>query len=124
MAADLRPLTTIEILDAAWLVLRRNWAQLYACSGIGTAPIALLVIGYFIWLGTLVEGTEDAVFYTGTAVWGAAMAAAWTLNSVARAAVTAIALGDARGAPVGFGQAWRMALKEGPGSAFVALVSF
>ena len=30
------------------------------------------------------------------------MALAWTLNSVARAAVTATALGDARGEPVGF----------------------
>jgi hypothetical protein len=124
MRSDLRPLTTIELLDAAWLLLRRNWAQFYACSGVGTAPLALLVMVYFIWLGTLLQGTDNTVFYTGTLWWAVGMAVAWMVNSIARGAVTATALADARGETLSFGQAWRQAWRNAAGSAFVGLVGF
>jgi hypothetical protein len=124
MRIELRPLTTIELLDAAWLLLRRNAAQFYACSGLGTAPVALLVMGYFLWLGRLVEGTENSTFYTGTAIWAVGMAFAWALNSVARGAVTATALADARNEPIPMGQAWQQAWRHAAGSAFVGLAAF
>jgi hypothetical protein len=124
MAAQLRPLNTVEILDASWRLLRRNGAQLYAASSIGTLPLALLVIAYFQWLGTVVQGTENSVFYGGTGLWGAGMALAWALNSVARGAVTAMTLADARGEVPSWGDAWRRAWKHAAGSAFVGLSSF
>jgi hypothetical protein len=120
----MRPLTTVEILDAALLSLRRNWVQFYATSGLGTAPLAVLVMGYFLWLGTLVEGTDDAVFYTGTGIWALCMTLAWSFNSIARGAVLAAAVADARGDPLTMGQAWRAAAKHGAGNVFVGLTGF
>ncbi|MCC2669283.1 MAG: hypothetical protein K0Q72_1754, partial [Armatimonadetes bacterium] len=124
MPSGLRPLTTLEVLDAAWLVLRRNWIMLYASSGVGTVPLALALMGYFYWLGTLVVGTEDSAFYSGTAVWAVGMAVGWTLNCVARGAVTAIALGEARGEGVSLHGAWRQALRTAPSGIFAGLVGF
>lgn len=117
-------MTALEVLDAAWLVLRRHWAVLYASSGLGTAPLALALMAYFYWLGTLVVGTEDSVFYTGTAIWSLVMACGWVLNSLARGAVTAGALAAGRGEAVSFGAVWRTALSRGVGSVFVGLVGF
>lgn len=124
MRSGLRPLTTVEILDAAWLLLRRNWSSLYACSTVGTLPVALIVLLYFRWLGTIVEGTESDVFYRGTALWALGMTLAWTLNGVARGAVALLALGEARGDPLSPGTAWRGAGRQAAGCAFVALFSF
>ena len=120
----LRPLTTIEVLDAAWQLLRRNWQAWYAISSVGTLPLALASMIYFLWLGTLVEGTERQDYYLGTAVWAVVMAAAWSLNSVARAVVTLGALADVRGEPDPLSGAWRRAWKASPGSVFVGLVGF
>jgi uncharacterized protein DUF4129 len=120
----LRPQAAIEVLDAAWLLLRRNWIVLYAASSVGTLPLALLMLGYFQWLGTVVEGTSDQVYYTRTAIWATGMALAWALNSVARTVVTAVVLADIRREPVALGDAWRRAWKHAAGSAFVGLFSF
>src|SRR5690606_14600498 len=124
MASDLRPLTTLEILDAAWLAVRRNWLNLYACSGVGTAPLALAAILYFVWLSRLIKGTEPSVFYTGTTIWAAAMAVGWALNGVARAAAVALVLGDARSQPITLGEAWKRAGKHAASAAFIALFCF
>jgi hypothetical protein len=124
MNSGLRPLTSLEVLDAAWLLLRRHWAVMYASSGLGTAPLALALMAYFYWLGTLVVGTEDSVFYTGTLVWSTVMALAWALNCLARGAVTAGALAAGRGETVTFGGCWRAAWRRGLGSVFVGVVAF
>lgn len=117
-------MSTLELLDAAWLVVRRNWVNLYAASGVGTAPLALMTITYFVWLGRLVRGTGNEVFYQGTLAWAVGMALAWTLNSLARAAGTRIILADARAEPLSLGAAWRGVLKVAPSAAFVGLFSF
>ncbi|MGV3723474.1 MAG: hypothetical protein ACO1SX_21475, partial [Actinomycetota bacterium] len=124
MTTGLRPLTSLEVLDAGWLVLRRHWAVLYASSILGTAPLALALMAYFYWLGTLVVGTEDTVFYSGTAVWAVGMAVAWTVNCLARGAVTASALAGGRGEPVTFSGAWRASLQRATGGIFVGLAGF
>lgn len=124
MPTDLRPLNTLEVLDAAALLLRRNWAHWYAVSVLGTLPLALLVVVYFQWLGTLIRGTANSVFYGGTALWSCGMAVAWAINSIARGAVTALALGEARGTPLTTGEAWRRARKHAAGCAFIGLASF
>jgi len=120
----LRPLTALEVLDTAWLVLRRYWAVLFASSILGTAPLALALMGYFYWLGTLVVGTENSVFYSGTAVWAVGMAVAWTVNCLARSAVTAGALAAGRGEPVTFGGVWRASLARAGVGVFVGLAGF
>lgn len=114
-------MSTLEVLDAAWLAVRRNWLDLYACSAVGTAPLALATVAYFLWLGRLVQGTEASVFYQGTLVWAVIMAIGWALNGIARAAGTEVVLGDARAEPISLGAAWRRALRVGPSAAFVAL---
>ena len=124
MPQQLRPLNTVEILDAAWLLLRRSGALFYACSGIATAPLALLVMGYFLWLGTIVEGTANEAYYAGTTLWAVAMAIAWGFNSVARGAVTAAALAEARGEPISMGAAWKAAATRAPSMLFVGLATF
>ncbi len=124
MSQMLRPLKTVEILDAAWLLLRRNWAQFYACSGVTTAPLVLLTLGYFYWLGTIVEGTASETYYSGTIAWAVLMAAAWGLNSVARGAVCATALADARGETLPLARAWLAAGRRAPTALFVGFVTF
>lgn len=124
MANDLRPLNTVEMLDAAWLVVRRHWLPLFAASTVGTVPLAALLIGYFLWLGRLVGEVENRDFYQGTAWWALMMAAAWTVHSVSRAAVTRLALQALRREPVDAGAAWTEARRSAPGSAFIGLVGF
>lgn len=124
MATRLRPLTTLEVLDAAWLILRRNWAAMYASSGVGTAPLVLALMAYFYWLGTLVAGTEDSVFYGGTLAWATGMSAGVVLNSLARGAVTAIALAETRGESLPMLAAWKQAGRRSLGIVYVGLVGF
>ena len=124
MATRLRPLSTLEVLDAAWLILRRNWATMYASSGVGTAPLVLALMAYFHWLGTLVAGTENEVFYTGTLVWATGMAVGVVVNSLARGAVTSIALGETRGETVSMWAAWKHAGRRSLGIIYVGLVGF
>lgn len=124
MPTPLRPMSTLEVLDAAWLAVRRNWMELYACSFAGTAPLALATIGYFLWLGRLVKGTEPQVFYNGTLTWAVIMAVAWGINGIARAAGTEIVLADARSETLTLSSAWKNALRAGPSAAFVALFCF
>src|SRR5437868_389753 len=116
----LRPLTTLEVLDAGLHIVQRQWARLYAYSSVGTLPVAVLLLYYFYWLSTLVENTDSAAFYAGTAYWSAAMALAWTVNCLARNAATMVALQEMRGeAPAeGF---WQTVRKHAAGSAFVGL---
>ncbi len=124
MATDLRPLNTVELLDAAWLVVRRHWLPLFAASTAGTVPVAVLTIGYFLWLGRLVGEVENREFYQGTAWWALLMTLAWTVHSVSRAAVTRLALSALRGEPVDLRGAWGEARRAALGSAFVGLAGF
>ncbi|MFN3650739.1 MAG: DUF4129 domain-containing protein [Armatimonadota bacterium] len=97
MPVTLRPLSTVEVLDSAWLLLRRSWPRMYAWSTVGTLPLALLLLAYFRWLGTLVGEVEAATFYQGTFFWAVAMSAAWALNGAARAIVVAVSILETRG---------------------------
>jgi len=124
MPSDLRPLTTLEVLDAAVLLTRRNGVRLYAYSSVGTLPLALLLMVYYQWLGSLVEGTDNQVFYSGTALWAVGMAAAWAFNSVVRSAVTLLVMADARGEALEATRPWPRAGRHAAGAAFVGLCSF
>jgi len=120
----MRPLSPAEILDAAWLAVRRQWVACYALSTLGTVPLVLGTVLYFVWLGRLVEGTPAEVFYQGTLWWAAGMAAAWGLNGVARGAVTLLAAAQARGQALEAGAAWRAARRHWIACAGVGLLAF
>jgi hypothetical protein len=120
----LRPLTTLEVLDAGLHVLQRNWLRLYAYSSIGTLPVAALLLYYFYWLSTLVENAEGPSFTAGTVYWSAAMALAWTLHSVFRSAGTIVALADMRNETPLPATLWSTVRKHAAGAAFVGLSSF
>jgi hypothetical protein len=121
---ELRPLNTIEMLDAALLLLRRNWANVLAASVVGTVPLALAAFYYFHWLGTMVRGTGSAEFYQGTGIWAVAMAAGWCLHSVARGVVVLLTLADVRGESPSLAASWLQAARKGFTSILIGLVTF
>ncbi len=121
---QLRPQTTVEILDSAANLLRLSWAQWLTLSSVGTVPLCVLILVYVHWIGTMHAGTDASAFYVGTSWWALAMTVAWTVNTLARAAVTASVLGAVRGEGMEAGDAWRAALKVSAGSAFIGLVAF
>lgn len=99
---SLRPLTTPEALDAAILVLSRSWPRYLGISCAGTVPVAVLLLLYYHWVGTVTAGEEESYYWTGTLIWSGGMALAWMLLSVSRGALALAFLSDAR------------ALDEGP----------
>lgn len=123
-ALRLRPLGNLEVLDAAWLTVRLHWAEFYAVSSAGTLPIALLLMGYFLWLGRLVGDANGARFYAGTLLWAVLMTAAWTWNGIARGALTHMVLAVARGQEPNPRRSWGAAFRTAASHAYVALVAF
>lgn len=111
-----RPLTAHEILDGALLLMARRPQLYFSLSLPGAIPIALLAIAYQAWLGSLVTGTPDRVFWSGTAAWAAAMSLAWGWNCLARGAVTAAALADSEGEIPTLKASWVRAIRAAPAS--------
>lgn len=120
----LRPLTVVELLDSARLAVQQNWAALYGAAAAGTLPLVLLLFAYFRWTGGLVQGTENSRVYGAAALWGLAMALAWSGHCLARGAVTSLALATLRGAEARPREAWRRAAGQWPTLVYAGLVPF
>ena len=107
---ELRPLSTLEVVDAAWNLFVRGWLRFLAILAPTTALLFALTGLYLRWLTTLVGEATDSVFLTGTVVWALLMSVAWGLHSLGRGALVAAVLTEVRGEQMAVGAAWRRAL--------------
>lgn len=111
-----RPLTALELLDSAILLVVRRLPLYLTLAALGAAPALLLAVGYVAWLETVVEGTSPLHFYTGTFAFAVGMTVGWGWNCVVRAWISSVTLTGGSGSDLDLRQSWRRALRAAPAS--------